>query len=125
MALLISVIVVAICATIGTALGTLAGYFRGAVDEVLMRIVDILMAFPGILLNIAIVAIVAQPGVGVMIFALCVNGWVGYARVARGQVLALRERDYVVGGARARRANRRASCCATSSRTSSRPSSCR
>jgi peptide/nickel transport system permease protein len=53
------------------------------------------MAFPGILLNIAIVATVRRPGLGVVIFALCANGWVGYARVARGQVLALRERDYV------------------------------
>ena len=74
----------------------LAGYYRGAVDEVLMRVVDVLLAFPGILLNIAIVALIARPGVGVMIFALALNGWVGYARVARGQVLSLRERDYVL-----------------------------
>jgi peptide/nickel transport system permease protein len=94
-ALKVSVIVVAISATIGLALGTIAGWFRGAVDEILMRFVDILMAFPGLLLNIAIVATVAEPGVGVMTLALCANGWVGYARVARGQVLALRERDYV------------------------------
>jgi peptide/nickel transport system permease protein len=60
-----------------------------------MRLVDILMAFPGILLNIAIVATVRRPGIGVMIFALSANGWVGYARVARGQVLALRERDFI------------------------------
>jgi len=95
-ALEISVIVVAISATIGIAVGTIAGWFRGIVDELLMRIVDILMAFPGILLNIAVVATVARPGLGVMIAALCVNGWVGYARVARGEVLALRERDYVL-----------------------------
>jgi peptide/nickel transport system permease protein len=94
-ALTLSVIVVGISSAIGLALGTIAGWFRGAVDETLMRIVDVLMAFPGILLNIAIVAVVAQPGLGVMIAALCANGWVGYARVARGQVLALRERDYV------------------------------
>jgi peptide/nickel transport system permease protein len=60
-----------------------------------MRLVDILMAFPGILLNIAIVATVKQPGVGILIGALIANGWVGYARVTRGQVLSLRERDYV------------------------------
>ncbi len=73
----------------------MAGWYGGAVDEVTMRFVDILMAFPGILLNIAIVATVRQPGLGVVIAALCANGWVGYARVARGQVLALRERDYI------------------------------
>jgi peptide/nickel transport system permease protein len=95
MALIISGIVVALCATIGTALGILAGYYRGWVDEVIMRVVDILLAFPGILLNIAIVALIARPGVGVMIFALTLNGWVGYARVARGQVLSVREREYV------------------------------
>jgi peptide/nickel transport system permease protein len=94
-ALQLSVIVVAISATIGIAVGTIAGWFRGIVDEVLMRFVDILMAFPGILLNIAIVATVERPGDGIMIAALCANGWVGYARVARGQVLALRERDFV------------------------------
>ncbi len=94
-ALEVSVIVVAISSTIGLAVGTVAGWFRGWVDEVLMRIVDILMAFPGILMNIAIVATVERPGVGIMIAALCANGWVGYARVARGQVLALRERDFV------------------------------
>jgi peptide/nickel transport system permease protein len=95
-ALQISVIVVAISATAGIAIGTIAGWFRGVVDEVLMRIVDILMAFPGILLNIAVVATVARPGLGVMIAALCINGWVGYARVARGETLGLRERDYVL-----------------------------
>jgi peptide/nickel transport system permease protein len=94
-AIKISFIVVAISSTIGIVLGTLAGYFRGLVDDVLMRVVDILMAFPGILLNIAVVATVAKPGLGVLIFALCLNGWVGYARVIRAQVMSLRERDFV------------------------------
>jgi len=94
-ALELSMIVVAISATIGLTLGTISGWFGGIVDDLLMRFVDILMAFPGILLNIAIVATVDHPGTGVVIAALCANGWVGYARVARGQVLGLRERDYV------------------------------
>jgi peptide/nickel transport system permease protein len=94
-ALLISLTVVSTCAVIGVALGTIAGYFRGIVDDALMRVVDILMAFPGILMNIAVVATVARPGLGIVIAALCVNGWVAYARVARGQALSLRERDYV------------------------------
>jgi peptide/nickel transport system permease protein len=96
LALIISGVVVLVCATTGTAIGILAGYYRGAVDEVVMRVVDVLLAFPGILLNITIVALIARPGVGVMIFALSLNGWVGYARLARGQVLSLRERDYVM-----------------------------
>jgi peptide/nickel transport system permease protein len=94
-ALEISLSVVAISSVIGIALGTIAGWYRGVVDEIVMRVVDILMAFPGILLNIAIVATVARPGLGVMIAALSVNGWVGYARVARGQVLEVREREFV------------------------------
>jgi peptide/nickel transport system permease protein len=107
LALIISGIVVALCATVGTALGVLAGYYRGWVDEVIMRAVDILLAFPGILLNIAIVALIARPGVGVLIFALSLNGWVGYARVARGQVLSVREREYVSAARAAGAANRR------------------
>lgn len=94
-ALLLSVIVVAISATIGVTIGMIAGYFRGVVDDVVMRIVDVLLAFPGLLMNIAIVAVVARPGLPIFIVALTANGWVGYARVARGQVLSLRERDYV------------------------------
>jgi peptide/nickel transport system permease protein len=94
-ALLISVTVVSISATIGALIGIAAGYFRGVVDEVVLAITNVLLAFPGILLNIAVVATVARPGLGVLIFALVLNGWVGYARVVRGQVLSLRERDYV------------------------------
>jgi len=106
-ALELSAIVVAISSVIGLGLGTVAGWFGGALDELVMRIVDILMAFPGILLNIAIVATVAHPGVGLTIGALCANGWVGYARVARGQVLALRERDYVTAAVALGATNRR------------------
>jgi peptide/nickel transport system permease protein len=106
-ALELSVIVVAISSLIGLSVGTLAGWFGGWVDEVVMRVVDILMAFPGILLNIAIVATVAHPGVPLTIAALCANGWVGYARVARGQVLALRERDYVQAAVALGASNRR------------------
>jgi peptide/nickel transport system permease protein len=95
LAFIISGSVVIISAVVGLFLGIIAGYYGGKIDELIMRVVDVLMAFPGILLNIAIVAVVARPGVGVLIFALAVNGWVGYARVARGQVLTLREREYV------------------------------
>ena len=106
-ALEISIIVVAISSTVGVLIGTIAGWFRGVVDEVLMRIVDILMAFPGILLNIAVVATVSRPGIGMMIAALTINGWVGYARVARGEVLTLRERDFVLAAVAMGASNRR------------------
>jgi peptide/nickel transport system permease protein len=92
----ISLTTVALCLGIGTLVGTVAGYFGGTVDEIVMRVVDVLLAFPGILLNLAIVAIVPSAGVGVFVFALAINGWVGYARVARGQVLEVREREFVL-----------------------------
>ena len=106
-ALEISCSVVAISASIGLLLGTLAGWFGRWVDELVMRAVDILMAFPGILLNIAIVATVRRPGLGVVIAALCANGWVSYARVARGQVLGLRDRDYITAALALGASNRR------------------
>lgn len=106
-ALTISLTVVAICSVVGVVVGTVSGYLRGVVDDVVMRVVDILMAFPGILMNIAVVATVAAPGLGVMIAALCVNGWVSYARVARGQALSLRERDYVAAARALGASNRR------------------
>jgi peptide/nickel transport system permease protein len=95
LALAISATVVLICAAIGTAVGVIAGYYGGWIDELIMRVVDILLSFPGILLNIAIVALVGRPGIGVLVFALSLNGWVGYARLARGQVLSLRELEFV------------------------------
>jgi peptide/nickel transport system permease protein len=92
----ISLATVGLCFGFGTALGTIAGYYGGAVDETIMRVVDVLLAFPGILLNLAIVAVVPSAGAGLFVFALAVNGWVGYARVARGQVLEVREREFVL-----------------------------
>ncbi len=96
LALLTAGTTVAICLTIGTVVGATAGYLGGWIDEALMRLVDVLLSFPGILLNLAIVALVQKPSVGFVIFALAVNGWVGYARVARGQTLAVREREYIL-----------------------------
>jgi peptide/nickel transport system permease protein len=80
---------------LGTTIGAFAGYVGGWVDEAVMRLVDVLLSFPGILLNLAIVALASRPSVPFVVFALLVNGWVGYARVARGQTLVARERDYV------------------------------
>ncbi|MBL9002655.1 MAG: ABC transporter permease [Myxococcales bacterium] len=88
--------VVSICLLLGVVIGTLAGYFGGWLDEIIMRVIDVLLAFPGILLNIAIAALVPRAGMGVLIFALAVNGWVGYARVTRAQVLRVREMEYVL-----------------------------
>jgi peptide/nickel transport system permease protein len=79
---------------IGTAAGSLSGYCGGWVDLLLMRAVDILMAFPGILLAIAVTAVLG-PGLDHVIFALCLIGWTGYARLVRGEILSLREREFI------------------------------
>lgn len=86
--------VVFIAAAVGIALGSIAGYFGGAADVTIMRICDILLAFPGILLAIAMVAVLG-PSLNNVILALATIGWVGYARLVRGQVLKVREMEYV------------------------------
>ncbi|HEW92363.1 MAG TPA: ABC transporter permease [Thermotogaceae bacterium] len=90
----VGLIVVGISATVGTIIGLLSGYAGGWVDNLVMRIVDILLAFPGILLALAIVAILG-PGIDHVILALTLTGWVGYARVVRGEVLTIKEEEYI------------------------------
>jgi peptide/nickel transport system permease protein len=86
--------VVAVSALVGTLLGAVAGYFGGVLDDVISRVVDTLLAFPGLLLAIALVAVLG-PSLGNVLFALTIIGWVGYARLVRGQVLRAREFEYV------------------------------
>jgi peptide/nickel transport system permease protein len=86
---------VLISGTLGTLVGTTLGYAGGLADDVLMRVVDVLLAFPGLLLAIFITAVLG-PSLPGLIFALCATGWVSYARLARAQVLVLREREFVM-----------------------------
>jgi peptide/nickel transport system permease protein len=95
LALVISVSVVSISLTLGTLLGTLAGLRGGPFESLIMGTCDLLQAFPAVLLNIALLALVARPSVGHVILSLCMNGWVLYARLARAEVLGLREREFV------------------------------
>lgn len=92
--LLVGVVVVGVSAAVGTVVGALAGYHGGRVDQALGRLIDVLMAFPGMLLAIALVAVLGPSLVNV-VAALAAIGWVGYARLVRGQVLRAREFDYV------------------------------
>ncbi len=94
-AVLVGLATVAICSTVGIVLGSISGYFGGWIDEVIMRITEVLMAFPGILLAILLIFITQKPSLMAVIGALSVSGWAGYARLVRGQVLSERERDYV------------------------------
>jgi peptide/nickel transport system permease protein len=92
--LLVGIAVVSISSVVGMALGSAAGYFGGAIDDAISRGIDVLMAFPGILLAIALVAVLG-PSLTNVVLALCVIGWVGYARLVRGQALRTRELEYV------------------------------
>lgn len=94
-AVIVALSTVSICTTIGLTLGAISGYYGGWIDEVLMRITEILMAFPGILLAILLVFITQEPSLLAVIGALSVSGWSGYARLVRAQVLSERDRDYV------------------------------
>ena len=92
--LLVGVLVVSISATVGLGIGALAGYAGGRTDELLMRGIDILLAFPGIVLAIGLSAVLG-PSLRNVLVALCAIGWTGYARLVRGEVLAWREREFV------------------------------
>jgi peptide/nickel transport system permease protein len=91
---LVGITAVSISAAIGTLLGALAGYFGGLLDDVISRIVDTLLAFPGLLLAIALVAVLG-PSLANVLLALTIIGWVSYARLVRGQVLRARQFEYV------------------------------
>ena len=92
--LLVGVAVVSVSASLGLLIGSVAGYAGGWVDALVGRVMDVLLAFPGILLSIALVAVLG-PSLGHVVLALVVGGWVGYARLVRGQVLKLRELEFV------------------------------
>src|SRR5450631_2408389 len=93
--MLVGSCVVAASLSLGMIFGSIAGYYGGVTDRVLNVVVmNAFMSFPGILLAIAFVAFLG-PGIFNLIFALSLGGWVGYARLVRAQVLAVREREFV------------------------------
>ncbi len=91
----IGLVVTALAALLGGGLGALAGLVGGRLDLLLMRVAEVFMAFPGILLAIALVAVLG-PALEHLVLALVVIGWVGYARLMRAQVLALAERPFIL-----------------------------
>ncbi len=80
---------------IGTVIGSLAGYAGGLVDTIFMRIVDIVLAFPFLVLMLAIISILG-PGIGSFYIAMALVGWVSYARLIRAQTLILKHSDFVI-----------------------------
>lgn len=93
----IATLILAIAIPVGTLIGMLAGYFGGLIDELLMRMTDIFLAFPAIILAMAIAAALG-PNLRNTVIALTLVYWPWYARLIRGQVLQIKERDYVEAG---------------------------
>lgn len=94
--LLVSICVVLGCGTIGLTLGLSAGYTGGAFDRVVnLLLINAFLSFPGVLLAIALAAFFG-PGIGKVILALIITGWAGYGRLARAQVLKVKESEYIL-----------------------------
>ena len=91
----IGFIVVGITATIGVLYGGVSGYYGGWVDEIMMRIVDTIFAFPGLILALIIVAILGG-GYWQLVLAFTLFGWASYGRLVRGEVLKIKEHEYVM-----------------------------
>jgi peptide/nickel transport system permease protein len=90
----LSLIVVGVTMTVGTIVGSLAGFIGGKLDEMLMRAVDVLLAIPELIFALAIAAVLG-PSFGNIIFALSVVFWVKYARIIRGQIIHVKQNEYV------------------------------
>jgi peptide/nickel transport system permease protein len=90
----IGFVAVGLALSVGVPLGAAAGYFGGWVDEVIMRIVDVLYAFPFLVLAIALIAVFGQ-GYWKLIGAIVLVSWIGYARLIRGEILSVKENEYV------------------------------
>ena len=91
---LVAVAVVSLSLVVGSLIGTIGAYVGGWLDLVLVRVMDVFLAFPGILLAIALAGVMG-PGIDNVVIALSIVSWVGYARLARAQVLSMKERDHV------------------------------
>jgi peptide/nickel transport system permease protein len=92
--LLIAIAATVLGAAVGSLIGLLAGYYRGPLDGTVTKLIDVQLAFPFVLFAISVIA-VAGPSVMVLVVVLAIGSWVGHARIVRGLVLSLREREYV------------------------------
>ena len=97
---------IAIAVTIALVLGSLSGYYGGIVDMVIMRFTDVIMCIPGLIIIMALVAVIG-PGLINIIIAIGVLGWTGMTRLLRAQILAVREREYVTSARCSGASNRR------------------
>ncbi|WP_248928356.1 ABC transporter permease [Paenibacillus hamazuiensis] len=94
--LIVGICAVFVSGAIGAVLGLLAGYYGKWLNAVIMRVADAFLAIPTILFMLVLLAVVG-PGLGTLIFVIGITNWVSYARVVRGEVLSVKERDFVKG----------------------------
>ncbi|MCY6370564.1 ABC transporter permease [Clostridium ganghwense] len=80
---------------VGCIYGGISGYFGGKVDTIMMRIVEVLISIPYMIVVI-VISVVLKPGIGSLLIALCITGWTGMARMVRGQVMQLKQSEYVL-----------------------------
>jgi peptide/nickel transport system permease protein len=92
--LIVAVLGIGISAFVGTFIGLVSGYFGGITDMIIMRIVDIMMSLPVLFLALAFAAVIPA-GMYIVILIIAIFWWVGYARIVRGEVLSLKEREFV------------------------------
>jgi len=95
LSLIVAIITTLVTCLTGLILGSLSAYFGSWIDTLIMRLVDMLLAFPGILFAICIAAFLT-PSVANVILALSVTGWTSYARLVRGQILSVKEKEYIL-----------------------------
>lgn len=96
--LYVGILTVILSMTVGILVGLVSGFYGGVIDALLMRVVDIFMAFPGILLAMALTALLG-PSLNTIVFAISATGWTSAARLVRGQVLSIRTREFVQASA--------------------------
>jgi peptide/nickel transport system permease protein len=94
--LVVGLSAVVLAGALGVGLGLVSGYYGGRLDDALMRLGDVQLAFPALVLAIAVLAVVGS-GLANVVLVLGVTGWVTYARIARGETLSLRHREFVEG----------------------------
>jgi len=96
LSLLLAFVMQVICMTLGVAIGTLAGYSGGILDRIFVFLQNVILSFPGTVLTLCIMLLLGN-GIFSMIVAMCIFGWLSYARLTRSRVLTLREADFIRG----------------------------